>query len=166
MTRYQMSEQALNLLKQVEELRLTVYDDQTGKETQVWTKGATIGYGHLINKAEWDTYKDGITESAADSLFQQDLAPFIKIVSTSITIPLKPNEFDALVILAYNIGAQSFQNSSVVKLVNDSNAQTSYKNLEEAWKAWNKSQGKVMKGLINRRQCEWDIYSKNIYQRW
>ena len=39
MTRYQMSEQALNLLKQVEELRLTVYDDQTGKEGRYTTVG-------------------------------------------------------------------------------------------------------------------------------
>jgi type VI secretion system secreted protein VgrG len=166
MVQYQMSESALNLLKQVEALRLTAYDDQTGEETRVWTAGTTIGYGHLISKAEWDTYKNGIAESAADSLFQQDLAPFIELVAAHITIPLKPNEFDALVILAYNIGAQSFQNSSVVKLVNDPSVQTSYKNLEQAWKAWNKSQGKVMNGLINRRQCEWDIYSKNIYQRW
>ena len=35
-----------------------------------------------------------------------------------------------------------------------------------AWKAWNKSQGQVMQGLVNRRNAEWDVYSKNIYQRW
>ena len=57
MTQYQMSAQGLNLLKQVETLHLTPYDDQTGKESKVWTVGATIGYGHLINKAEWDIYK-------------------------------------------------------------------------------------------------------------
>ena len=45
-----MSEEGLTLLKQVETLRLKPYDDQTSKETKVWTEGATIGYGHLIKK--------------------------------------------------------------------------------------------------------------------
>ncbi|MEK7302216.1 MAG: lysozyme [Pseudomonadota bacterium] len=166
MAQYQISEKGLKLLRDVETLRLIPYDDQTGKETKVWTTGATIGYGHLINQAEWSTYKNGITETAANNLFQQDLAPFVKLVSASIAAPLEPNQFDALVILAYNIGPQSFQNSSLVKLVNDPDTQTPFDNLEAAWKAWNKSQGKIMNGLTNRRQCEWNIYSKNIYERW
>jgi lysozyme len=76
------------------------------------------------------------------------------------------NEFDALVIFAFNIGEFNFSNSSALKLVNDSTAATSYTSLELAWKAWNKSQGKIMRGLNNRRQAEWDIYSKNIYKQW
>lgn len=160
-----MGEQGLALLKQVETLRLKPYDDQTSKETKVWTVGATIGYGHLIKKAEWSTYKDGITEPVANTLFQLDISPFITNVRDAITVKLRQNEFDALVILAFNIGPV-IKGSSVVKLINNPNAKTSYKNLEAAWKAWNKSQGKVMKGLVNRRQCEWKIYSENIYERW
>jgi len=68
--------------------------------------------------------------------------------------------------LAFNIGAGSFARSSVVKLVNDPTANSTYKSLEAAWKSWNKSQGKVMKGLDNRRQCEWDVYSRGVYNRW
>ena len=162
----EMGPQGLALLKEVETLRLKPYDDQTGKDTAVWTPGATIGYGHLIKKAEWDTYKGGITEPAADTLFQRDLSPFVSVVRQTITATLAQNEFDALVILAFNIGSVGFTGSSVVKLVNDPNAKTSYTDLEAAWKAWNKSQGKVMKGLENRRQCEWKIYSENVYERW
>ena len=161
-----MSDSALTLLKGIETLRLKPYDDQTGKEITEWTQGATIGYGHLIKKGEWETYKDGITEADADKLFSSDLAPFVKTVQSSITVALKQNEFDALVILAFNIGAAGFAGSSVVKLVNDPEAKTSYSSLESAWKAWNKSQGKVMKGLDNRRQAEWKIYSEGIYERW
>lgn len=161
-----ISEQVLTLLKQIETLRLKPYDDQTGKETKVWTEGATIGYGHLIKKAEWNTYKDGILEFAANTLFQQDLSPFVTVIRSNITAKLNKNEFDALVMLAFNIGSVGFKGSSVAKLVNDAKAKTSYENLEAAWKSWNKSQGKVMKGLENRRLCEWKVYSQGIYERW
>ena len=161
-----MSEAGQALLRSVEALRLTPYDDQTGKDTAVWVAGATIGYGHLILKGEWDTYKSGITDAAAQALFKTDLAPFEALVQKHITASLAQQEFDALALLAFNIGPGGFPSSSVVKLVNDPAAKTGYADLEAAWKAWNKSQGQVMKGLDNRRQCEWNVYTKGVYQRW
>lgn len=163
-----LSNRGLTLLKDIEQLRLQPYDDQTGKEITAWTVGATIGYGHLIKRTEWDTYKDGITVSAASILFEQDLSPFVNAVRSNIKVKLKPQQFDALVMLAFNIGAgaSGFSGSSVVKLVNDPEVETNYKNLEAAWKAWSKSQGKVMKGLENRRACEWNVYSQGIYKKW
>jgi len=161
-----VSDKGLNLLKSVEALHLTPYDDQTGADITSWVKGATIGYGHLIKSGEWATYKDGFTEADADALFEEDLAPFVDVVQSNIKVDLTPNQFDALVILAFNIGIGGFASSSVVTLVNNPAAVTKYPNLEAAWKAWNKSQGKVMKGLDNRRQCEWKIYSQGVYERW
>ncbi|ETW95549.1 MAG: hypothetical protein ETSY1_30095, partial [Candidatus Entotheonella factor] len=76
------------------------------------------------------------------------------------------HQFDAMVILTYNIGVPNFLSSSALKLINDPNAQTSYSSLESAWKAWNRSQGSVMQGLINRRNAEWKIYSQGIYETW
>jgi lysozyme len=138
---------------------LQPYDDQTGKVVTKWVEGATIGFGHLIKKSEWETYKNGITAQEAQTLFESDVAPFIDLVKTSITASLTQNQFDALVILAFNIGPD-FQSSSVVKMINDPKAKTKYPDVESAWKAWNKSQKKVMKGLINRRQKEWDLYNQ------
>ena len=160
-----LSPEAIALLKGVEGLRLDPYDDQTGKKIETWVEGATIGYGHLITQDEWSLYKDGITESDANALFLKDLAPFEDIVRSSISVGLQQYEYDALVILAFNIGP-NFANSSVVKLINDPKAITDFDSLESAWKAWNKSQGKVNKGLINRRQCEWQIFTNGIYKRW
>ncbi len=161
-----LSGKGIELLKSIEELSIKPYDDQTGKAIKNWVKGATIGYGHLIGKAEWETYKNGITESQALLVFKSDLAPYERTVKSLVKVPLSQNQFDALVILAYNIGDTAFATSSVLKLVNDSAAATPYPSLEEAWFAWNKSQGKPMQGLTNRRRAEWNIYSKNIYQRW
>lgn len=161
-----LSDQAIKFLKSIETLRTKPYDDRTGKEITDWVEGATIGYGHLIAKVEWRKYKNGITESQAIMLFNSDLAPFEKKVKSLVKVPLTQNQFDALVILAFNIGASNFSSSSVLKLVNDHSSKTPYSSLEKAWMAWNKARGKFNKGLENRRKAEWNIYSKNIYKRW
>ena len=53
------SAKGIDLLKSIEELSTTPYDDQTGKDITIWVAGATIDYGHLISKAEWPKYKAG-----------------------------------------------------------------------------------------------------------
>ncbi|MGQ4584006.1 glycoside hydrolase family protein [Lysobacter sp. F60174L2] len=164
-----LSDEGEAWLKEVEKLALQPYDDQVGITDEPiieWVEGATIGYGHLIGENEWDLYKDGITEEQAETLFQQDVAPFVDKVNEVIEVEVTANEFDAMVMLAYNIGRDGFAGSSVAKMVNDPEADTSYDTLEDAWKAWNKSQGKVNNGLINRRDAEWDMYSEGIYEHW
>jgi lysozyme len=75
-------------------------------------------------------------------------------------------EFDALLMLAFNIGAEGFRTSSVVKLLNEPTARTTYRDLESAWKAWNRTQGKVSRGLVQRRACEWNIFARGAYRQW
>lgn len=107
-------------MKNIETLRVKPYDDQTGNTISNYVRGATIGYGHLISTVEeFNQYKDGITEIEADELFKEDLAPFEKVVINAINKEnFTQNEFDALVILSFNIGKNSFKNSSVVKIIN------------------------------------------------
>ena len=89
--------------------------------------------------------------------------PFENAVTNSVdTTLLTQNQFDALVIFVFNIGINSFKNSSVVKIINGE--KTNYKGLEDAWKAWNKSQGRVMQGLNNRRNAEYKLYTQGIYE--
>lgn len=153
-------------LKHVEGLRLQPYDDQTGKPTNCWVRGATVGYGHLISQSEWPAMCHGLDESAADAMFCRDLVPFERAVAKIIHTDLSQQQFDALVILTYNIGVANFQASSVVKMINNPKAATSYPDLKAAWMAWSRSQGKVMQGLINRRSAEWDIYARGVYAYW
>jgi len=168
-TRMKMSISGITLLKSVEELRSYPYDDQTGEDIESWCPGATIGYGHLISKDEWSDFSGReIGPLEANHLFAEDLSPFEFCVMGAIedSFQLSDHKFDALVMLAFNIGQSGFKNSSVVKLVNNKHAVTNYDDLEHAWMAWNKSQGKVMRGLVNRRGAEWQMYSDGIYERW
>lgn len=160
------STKGIDFLASVEALATKPYDDQTGKDITNWVKGATIGYGHLISQDEWNDYKDGVSRQQALSLFREDLTDYIKTVQSSVKQNITQHAFDALVIFVFNIGQNAFKDSSVLKLINDPEASTPYENLEQAWKAWDKSQGKVNKGLQNRRQAEWNIYSKDLYQKW
>lgn len=163
---FEPSDKAIDLLKSIEQLATTPYDDQTGLDITDWIKGATIGYGHLISKTEWPTYANGMTDKEAIKLFKKDLAPFVDTIKLNVTSNITQNEFDAMVIFIFNIGSNGFRSSSALKMINDPNVTTSYSNLELAWKAWNKSEGKINKGVVNRRNAEWNIYTKSIYKRW
>lgn len=154
-----ISNKGIKLLTEWEGLRLKPYDDQTGEEISSWVKGATIGYGYLIPSDQWDRFKNGIKKSEADELLREGLIKYESTVTNFITAKISQNKFDALVIFCYNIGRTGFANSSVVKMINDPDYKSHYNSIEDAWKAWKKSQGKVMQGLINRRNKEWELYN-------
>lgn len=159
-----LSARGRSLLKHLEGVRLRPYDDQTGLAITQWVAGATIGVGHLIDQSEWSRFSSGITQQEAEILLAQDVAPFEREVRKAVTRSLSQSEFDALVIFAFNIGRRACSGSSVVRLLNNPKASTGYPSLESAWKAWNKSQGKVMQGLNNRRAAEWKLFDQGVYQ--
>lgn len=166
-----MSNNGINWLKSKEDTLLDkqgrhiIYNDKTGlpiKTNEPLPKGATIGYGHLIKPGE--DFRNGITESVAIELLRSDIATAERAVQDSIIVPLSQNQFDALTSLAYNIGTKNFANSTVIKYINNPEFHSSiYHNLESAWKAWNRSNGEISNGLINRRQNEWNMYNQSIY---
>ncbi len=162
-----VSTKGINFLKQVEALRTEPYDDATGEEINNWTRGATIGYGHLIPNNEWEKYKDGIDEDKAEKLLKTDLKPFERVVRRNVTKELDQSQFDALVILAFNIGKSGLRTSSVLKILNGNPGQANYNSLEAAWKAYNRNHtGKVNEGLKNRRRAELKIYNRGNYKVW
>lgn len=161
-----LSQSGVNLLKNYENLRLKPYDDQTGKDISSYNKGATIGYGYLIKSAtEFEKFKSGITATDAETLFKDSLKIYESAVRTYVKVNLTQSQFDALTILCYNIGigsaSKGFGGSTVVKVVNGE----SNEDLDESWKSWKKSQGKVNKGLIKRRATELKVYHNADYTR-
>ena len=163
------SNNGINMLKAIEGCvklgdKHIIYDDKTGEPLNPnapLPKGATIGYGHLIKSGE--DFRNGISENVATELLRSDIAMAERAIKNNITVPLSQNQFDALVALAYNIGAKNFAVSTVIKYINNPNFHSStYPNLESAWKAWNRSHGKTSNGLIKRRQHEWDMYNNGI----
>jgi lysozyme len=92
--------------------RLAAYRDSLGVPT--------IGVGHT-GRAGPPPVDMGmaITRAEADAIFAADLAPFEAAVSRTVAAPLTQNQFDALVSLAFNIGARGFAGSTVVHKLAD-----------------------------------------------
>ena len=72
-----------------------------------------------------------------------------------MTVPLTQNQFDALVSLTYNIGSGAFNNSTLLKL-----NKGDYQGAADQFLVWNKADGKVMKGLVRRREAERALFLK------
>lgn len=105
-TSLNVSKDGLELIKRSEGLRLEAYQDSAGV--------FTIGYGHTKDVQ----FGMQITRAEAERLLVQDLGWAVGAVKNAVGAPLKQCEFDALVSLCFNIGANAFSNSTLVRRLN------------------------------------------------
>ena len=144
-----VSPSGVDLICNFEGLRLKAYDDGVG----VWTIGfGTTKYPNGIRVKKGDT----CTLDQAKAYMQNDLKAFEQTVNSAIKVPLNQNQFDALVSLAYNIGATAFKKSTLVKRLNEGN----YKAAANQFNVWVNAGGKRMQGLVNRRAAERTLFLK------
>ena len=151
--------------------RLMPYLDLSGAPIHHWQKGATIGVGHLIIRQQWPRFANGIDRNWAESLLRQDLQHVELGVLDRLEAcrprvgarGLRQHQFDALVLLAFNIGLAAFSSSSLVSMLCDPRTVTPYATLEQAWLAWKYAGGEVMAGLERRRAEEWRIFKEGDY---
>lgn len=132
------SETIKNFIKNAEGLRLTAYKCPAG----VWT----IGYGHTQGVSAGHT----ITKEQAESYFNMDILIHENNVEKLVKVPLTQNQFDALVSFEYNIGYGQFKTSTLLRLLNNKN----YSGAAEQFSRWVYSNGKILPGLVKRRQFE------------
>jgi lysozyme len=118
----------------------------------------TIGYGSTV-------YEDGtpvklsdpaITEERGKELvnahFKKSVYPAISLVK----VPLSQNQFDALCDIVYNIGIGNFSKSTLLKKVNAAD----WEGAAAEFKKWNMGGGKVLPGLVRRREKEAKLFLK------
>jgi len=157
----QISEHGLELLKQWEGFELKVYKDSAGLPT--------IGVGHLITKSEQSSgaiviagapvpYANGLTDQQALDLLSQDVQPAELTVNNKVKVALNQNQFDALVSFTFNVGGASFNGSTLLKVLN----QGQYAQVPDQLRRWNKAGGKVVQGLVNRRENEVKLWNGQI----
>jgi lysozyme len=117
------------------------YQDIVG----IWT----IGFGTTEGVRPNQT----ITPVAALQRKLTDVQKFEGALKQCVTVPLSQNEYDAYISLAYNIGSGAFCNSTLVRLLN----QGQYDMACQQILRWNRAGGKVVQGLVNRRQAEYKL---------
>ncbi len=142
-----INDAGLALIKHFEGCRLTAYKDVAG----IWT----IGWGHTGGVSEGMTW----TQDQADAALLEDLSGFETAVQTGVAdAATTPNQFAAMVALAFNIGSGAFASSSVLR----EHRAGQYENAANAFLLWNKStiDGvlQVVQGLTNRRTAERTLY--------
>lgn len=138
-----VSQAGINKIKVYEALRLEPYQDASGK----WH----IGYGHLLLPGEW---YDSITQEKAEQLLKQDLQIAEKAIKESVTVPLKQPQYDALVSFVYNVGITNFKKSTLLKKLNAGD----YAGAAAEFPKWKYAEGKVIAGLIKRREHEQALF--------
>lgn len=136
-----ITKEGLELIKGYEGLRLTAYKAVSTEEH--WT----IGYGHY-----GEDVKQGmmITEGQAEAYLKADCASAVRAVK-ALGIAFNQNQFNALVSFTYNCGAGNLK-----KLCNG----RTIEEIGEKIVLYNKSGGKVLKGLVRRRAEEQALYKK------
>jgi len=139
-----LNQATIDLVKEFEGLRTTAYKDSAG----VWT----IGYGTTGRAGVGIDPVEGmeITEAEAEYYLQKGLEKFSTEITGAITQPINENEFGAFVSLAYNIGSGAFKRSTALRKFNAGDKQGA----ANAMLMWNKAGGRVLNGLVRRREAE------------
>lgn len=141
------------LVKEFEGLRLTAYQCPAG----VWT----IGYGHTDGVKQGDA----ISEFEADRFLDKDLDWAEECVAINLAREANEFQFAAMVSLCFNIGAEGFRKSTVLRLHNAGDTTGAAR----AFSMWNKATvgGKLVElpGLTRRRLREAELYLTPVQGR-
>jgi len=137
------SEAGIALIKSFEGCRTVAYQDAVG----VWT----IGYGHTIDVKEGMT----ITQHQCDVMLEVDIETYENYVKKQVKVSLTQNQFDALVSWVYNLGPTNLRKSTLLKVLNAGK----YEEVPYQMKRWIHADGKILKGLVLRREAEAELFS-------
>ena len=124
----------------------------------------SVGVGHVIDPAHlavkyeerrnlpipegWDR---SLTMDEVDAILAQDLARFERGVARYCPAAVNSQgQFDALVSFAFNVGLGNLQRSSIRMRYNRGDIEGA----ADAFLMWTKAAGKVLPGLVKRRQDE------------
>ena len=137
------SKVGLALTESFEGCRLEAYQDSVG----VWT----IGYGHTRG------VRPGMTctgEQAVQWLIE-DTQIAVDAVNDLVDVALTQDEFDALVDFVFNLGGPALAHSTMRRLLNAGQ----YHAAAEQFDLWDHAGGKVVAGLLRRRQAEAALFA-------
>ena len=161
MANMQVGQSGKKLFQEWEGLELNEYLDSGG--------APTIGVGHLMTRSERMSgkiiingkgvvYRKGLTVQQCWDLLDQDLDSAEACVNSMVKVPLNQNQFDALVSFVFNVGNNAFRDSTLLKMLNAGH----FDQVPTQLRRWIRDNGKIVKGLINRREKEISLWNTPI----
>lgn len=139
-----ISNKGIDLIKSFESLKLHAY------KALPTEKYYTIGYGHYGSDVKQYMV---ISEEKAEMYLRADLKTAEDAVNRMMyrrKFELNQNQFDALVSFTYNCGAGNLTTLTQPPRTLDQ--------IGKKLTAYNKSGGKVIRGLVRRRKAEQELY--------
>ena len=121
---------------------------------KVWT----IGWGSTgLDPFNGGKIRQGTvwTQEQCDMRFEQHLAQFERAVLDGLAgRPASQPQFDAMCSLCYNIGPDAFKRSTLLRL----HRAGDYPGAAKQFLRWTRGGGRVLKGLVRRREAEAALY--------
>lgn len=142
-------------VKRWEGFRAEAYPDPGSRDG----KPVTIGYGQTRCNGRPIQLGETITEPEAAQWLLQELARVAGVVEQAVKVPLNDNQFGALVSFTYNVGDNAFRGSTLLRKLNAGD----YQSVPAQMARWNKNDGKVMEGLVNRRAAEAGLWARGAF---
>lgn len=154
-----ISKRAMEMIKHHEGVRVKPYRCPA----QLWT----IGVGHVIYPEQGKLKMEDrlqyplrpehnrtFTKEEVDAILADDLRRFVAGVSRYCPDGLNQGRLDALVSFAFNVGLGTLQRSTLRQKHNRGD----FEGAAEEFLKFTKAGGKVLKGLVNRRNDERALY--------
>lgn len=135
-------------IRKFEGLKLQAYKCPAG----VWT----IGWGSTFYENGSPVREgDKITIDRADRLLFEMVMKFEISVRGLVKSKLNDNQIGALTSFAFNVGVGNLKRSTLLKKVN---ANPNDPTIRAEFMRWTRAGGKQLRGLVNRRVAEADLY--------
>lgn len=109
----------------------------------------TLGFGSTEGVKMGDT----ITVPKAIERLYRDTEKAESAIGRCVKVPLAQHEYDAFTSFAFNVGAEAFCSSTLVKKLNSGD----YEGACQELKRWVYVDGRRVQGLVNRREAEFRL---------
>lgn len=109
----------------------------------------TICNGYTIGVKLGD-YK---TDEECEELLAKELTHFNTQMNKAVKVPMTEQQEIAFTSLVWNIGVGAFHSSTLLKRLNEQQYDEACKQILR----WNKAGGRVVQGLVNRREAEYKV---------
>lgn len=123
-------------------------------------KGFSIGYGHLQSGSGAtgtdSRFVNGLTEEEAYNLFATDITKYENVVKRKITTRISQEQFDALVMLSYNVGSPG---TNLARAINAGDMDTAV----DIWLTYVNVNGVPNAALLKRREKEAVLFKQGKY---
>lgn len=139
------------IIKEYEKLKLkgyfaTDYEREKGIVTVGWGQTGVVQEGEVID------------EDRANQMFNDTLSEIDGQLDDVIKVNLTEKQRGAIRSLVYNVGINSFANSKALKALNSGDLEEFKEQAFSKEKGWVKQDGKVLEGLVRRRQDELALF--------